>query len=98
MGREIDLIIAVLAIGSGLLMLFGKGDLFLSSSRDPGRYSQYDMKKFERPCGVVILLTGLLTLADSYIQNVTFTIVYLVVIVLLFAWLFWFYRTKCRKS
>ena len=98
MGRELDLIIALFAAGAGVLLLTGHGDLFFSKKADPLRYAGYDMKKFEKPCGIVFILVGILTMADSFIGNYIFSLVYLGLIVLLFVWLFWYYRTKCRKS
>ena len=98
MGKELDLIIALFAVGAGVLMLTGHSDLFFSKRTDPLRYSSYDMKKFEKPCGIVLILVGILTLADSYIGNPVFSMVYLGLTILLFAWLFWYYRNRCRKS
>ncbi len=98
MGKELDLVIALFAVGAGVLMLTGHSDLFFSKRADPLRYSGYDMKKFEKPCGIVFILDGILTFADSYIRSAVFSIVYLGLIILLFAWLFWYYRNRCRKS
>ena len=97
MGRTFDVIIIAASLICGVLLLTGHGDFLLKSGNQKERNNIYDEKKLSKASGIFLLLVGALTCADVLITAPVFSIIYLVVVVVVFAGFIFYITKKCKK-
>ena len=64
--RTLDFVLAVGAIVIGIMLLSGKGAIFMGGGDAQKRRKQYDQKKMEKASGVAMIVIGIATGIDSY--------------------------------
>lgn len=96
--RTLDLVLTVGAIVIGIMLLCGKGAIFMGGGDAQKRRKQYDQKKMERASGVAMIVIGIATGVDSCTTSVYAKIAYTVFLVLVLIMLVAYYRIKCRKQ
>ena len=92
-----DMILTVAALVMGVMLLAGRGDILLKGGNADARKKIYDEKKLQRVYGVTLILLGILTALDMVIKSYAYDIVYLVVVIVIFAISVVIVRKKCRK-
>ena len=92
-----DMILTVAALVMGVMLLAGRGDILLKGGNADARKKIYDEKKLQRVYGVTLILLGILTALDMVIKSYVYDIVYLVVVIVIFAISVVIVRKKCRK-
>ena len=92
-----DMILTVAALVMGVMLLAGRGDILLKGGNADARKKIYDEKKLQRVYGVTLILLGVLTALDMVIKSYVYDIVYLVVVIVIFAISVVIVRKKCRK-
>lgn len=97
MDKTFDYILAFGAMIIGILILTGNGEMFLKGGNEELRKKMFDQKKMERATGIGMLLIGIATLIDSFTTGIYAKIIYIGVIVLIFAVLIYYVNKKCKK-
>ena len=92
-----DMILTVAALVMGVMLLAGRGDILLKGGNADARKKIYDEKKLQKVYGVTLILLGILTALDMVIKSYVYDIVYLVVVIVIFAISVVIVRKKCRK-
>ena len=92
-----DMILTILALGAGILLLTGHGDILMKGGNAGERKKLYDEKKMQRASGVTMIIFGHLTGADFFIDSYIYEIVYLVLVIAIFVGLVIYIRKKCKK-
>lgn len=92
-----DMILTVAALVMGVMLLAGRGDILLKGGNADARKKIYDEKKLQKVYGVTLILLGILTALDMVIKSYAYDIVYLVVVIVIFAISVVIVRKKCRK-
>lgn len=92
-----DMILTVAALVMGVMLLAGRGDILLKGGNADARKKIYDEKKLQKVYGVTLILLGVLTALDMVIKSYVYDIVYLVVVIVIFAISVVIVRKKCRK-
>lgn len=92
-----DMILTVAALVMGVMLLAGRGDILLKGGNADARKKIYDEKKLQKIYGVTLILLGILTALDMVIKSYAYDIVYLVVVIVIFAISVVIVRKKCRK-
>lgn len=95
--RTFDFVLAIGSLVVGILLLTGNGAIFMGGGNAQKRQKQYDEKKMERASGIALILIGIATGIDSYTTGVIAKVIYTVVLIVIFAALVVYYRTKCKK-
>ena len=80
-----DMILTVAALVMGVMLLAGRGDILLKGGNADARKKIYDEKKLQKVYGVTLILLGVLTALDMVIKSYVYDIVYLVVVIVIFA-------------
>lgn len=93
-----DLILTVGSIIIGIMLLAGKGSIFMGGGNAQKRHSEYDEKKMEKASGIALILVGIVTGIDTVTTGAAAKIGYTVALVVIFAGLIIYYRTKCKKN
>ena len=96
--RTLAYILAIGAIVVGILLLCGKGDMFMGGGNVQERRKQYDQKKMERASGVAMIIIGIATGIDSFTTSLAAKIIYTLFLVIVLVVLVVYYRKKCRKK
>lgn len=97
MDRTLDIILTVGALIVGIMMLTGHGEIFMKGGNDDLRKKIYDEKKMEKSGGIAMLILGIATGINMYTTGLTAKVVYIVVVIVVFAALVYYLRTKCKK-
>ena len=95
MGRAFDIFIIAASLICGVLLLTGNGGFLLKTGN--AKNNVYDEEKLSKASGIFLLLVGALTLADVLVTNPVFSMVYLVVVIIVFAGFIFFITRKCKK-
>ncbi len=93
-----DLILTVGCLICGILLLMGKGDFLVNDKNSSQRNKEYDMDKAKKGFGVMLLLVAGVTVLNSYLNNFICSIIYIFVIVGLFAGSFAYMKVACKKT
>ena len=93
----LDLVLTVGAIFIGVILLAGKGAVFMGGGNVENRKKEYDQKKMEKASGVTLIAIGIATGIDSFTTGMAAKIVYTVVLVVILAVFLIYCRKKCRK-
>lgn len=97
MGKTFDVVLTVAALVIGVMMFFGKGDLFLSDKNAAEREKKYDMTKAQRGFGVMLIVVGIATGISMLFDSTISYAIYMVVIILAFVGGFFYMRKFCQK-
>ena len=97
MGRTFDIIIIAASFICGVLLLTGNGGFLLKSGNSKERNNVYDEEKLAKASGIFLLIVGVLTLLDVLFTAPVFSIVYLVVVIVVFAAFIFYITKKCKK-
>ena len=92
-----DLILTVAAIGMGVMLLTGHGDILMKGGNAAERKRLYDEKKIQLISGVTLLIFGVLTGLDMLIKSYVYDIIYLVLVIVIFIAMVVLIRKKCKK-
>lgn len=95
--RTFDFVLAIGSLLAGILLLTGNGAVLMGGGDTKKRRKQYDEKKMEKASGIALILIGIATGIDSYTTGVIAKVIYTIVLVVIFAALLVYYRTKCKK-
>ncbi|MDC7286494.1 DUF3784 domain-containing protein [Blautia schinkii] len=98
MGRTLDFILTFAAIVVGIMLVTGNGGIFMKGGNTELRKKLYDEKKMEKSSGIALILIGIATGIDSYTTGVAAKVTYIVVLVVIFAALIYYLKTKCKKQ
>lgn len=99
MGQSFDILLTVVALAAGIMLLTGHGDFFLKGGNAELRKAKYDEKKMTKGSGVALILIGILTGIDSYVNGgVVFEIIYVVLILVIMIGLGLYLKFKCAKK
>lgn len=93
----LDVLLTGVCLVVGFLLVIGKGSFFMKGGNDQARKAMYDEKKMEKASGVALLLIGAATGIDMFTDGFTAKMVYIVVLIVILAGLFYYMRTKCKK-
>ncbi|MCI6005149.1 MAG: DUF3784 domain-containing protein [Blautia sp.] len=96
--RTLDFVLAVGAIVIGIMLLSGKGAIFMGGGDAQKRRKQYDQKKMEKASGVAMIVIGIATGIDSYTTGMFAKIGYTVFLVLVLIALVAYFKMKCKKQ
>lgn len=88
-------IITAVSLIGGVLLLTGHGNFLIQEGGANKGKRIHDEKKTARACGIALLIAGALSLVDCFVTAMAFKIVYIVLIVAIFAVLFWYIAKKC---
>ncbi len=97
LGTEFDWFIGLICVFCGILILTGHGDFIMKGGNAQARREHYDEKKMVVPTGIAFLLIGGLTILNIYMTTTWAHVVYLILMVAVFAGLIVYYQMKCRK-
>ena len=92
-----DLILTVAALGVGVMLLTGHGDILMKGGNAAERKRLYDEKKIQLISGVTLLIFGVLTGLDMLIKSYVYDIIYLVLVIVIFIAMVVLIRKKCKK-
>ena len=92
-----DLILTVAALGMGVMLLTGHGDILMKGGNAAERKRLYDEKKIQLISGVTLLIFGVLTGLDMLIKSYVYDIIYLVLVIVIFIAMVVLIRKKCKK-
>ncbi len=100
LGTGFDIFIGLVSLVCGIMLLTGNGDILLNGRGTAAeeRRKVYDVKKMEKPTGIVLVIVGVLTLLDTYLKIPALQAAYLFIVIALFAGLFVYYRKKCMRK
>lgn len=98
MGRTLDFILTFAAVVVGIMLVTGNGGIFMKGGNTELRKKLYDEKKMEKASGIALILIGIATGIDSYTTGVVAKVTYIVVLVVIFAALIYYLKTKCKKQ
>ncbi len=99
MGNTWGIIIAAISFIGGILLLTGNGDFLMRGGANAAeRKKMYDQTKVEKATGIALLVVGAATVIDLFTESLAAKIIYTVVIIAVFAALFYYMRTKCLKK
>ncbi len=97
-GTLIDYILTVAAIVVGIMLLMGKGEIFMKGGNTELRKKLYDEKKMEKVSGIALILIGAATGISTLTTNPIVQIVYLVFLVVVFIVWVYMLKVKCKKK
>ena len=97
-GTLIDYILTVAAIVVGIMLLMGKGEIFMKGGNTELRKKLYDEKKMEKVSGIALILIGAATGISKLTTNPIVQIVYLVFLVVVFIVWVYMLKVKCKKK
>lgn len=92
-----DILITVAAIVIGILLLLGKGDIFMGGKSAADRNKEYDDKKVQKGFGVTLIIVGIATGISALFQTTASYIIYIVVVILAFGGGVYYMRKYCKK-
>lgn len=95
--ESLDLFLTVAALIMGVMLLTGHGDVLMGGGNAAERKKIYDEKKVEKVSGITMLIFGVLTGVDMFLEAAVFKIAYLVLVILIFIGMVVYIRKKCRK-
>ena len=95
--QSLDIILTVAALIMGVMLLTGHGDIFMRGGNANERKKIYDEAKVQKATGVTMLLFGVITGIDMFLDGVGFKIAYLVIVIVIFVAMIVYIRKKCRK-
>ena len=98
LGTGFDIFIGLASLVCGILLLTGNGDILLKSSNSAEQRKIYDVKKMEKPTGIILVLIGILTLVDTWLNIQVLHALYFFIVLVLFVILFIYYRKKCMRK
>ena len=83
MGKSFDFLLTAAALIAGILLLTGHGDFLLKGGNAELRKAKYDEAKMTKGSGVALILIGILTGIDSYVQSgMAAEIIYVILLLL----------------
>lgn len=94
---SLDLILTVAALVMGVLLLSGHGEFLMKGGNAAERKKLYDEQKVQKAAGVTMILFGIITGVDMMIDALASKIIYLVLIVVIFAGMVFYIRKYCKK-
>ena len=98
MGKTFDIFVIVVSFAAAGMLLTGHSDFIMNGGDRNKRKSIYDEKKMSKVFGIAFLLSGILTVLDSYVFKAAWSsIVYTVLLIIIFAAAMIYVRKKCRK-
>lgn len=97
MGQSLDIVLTVGAIIIGLMLITGNGGMFLRGGNEQLRRERYDEEKMAKGAGVAFILAGIATGISMFFETSTAKAIYVVVLALIFAGMFYYIKTKCGK-
>ncbi len=92
----LNLFIIAGSLIAGVMMLTGHGSVFMGGGNSQERKKRFDEKKMERASGIALVLVGIATAIDCITKTFAAKIIYMVVIVLIFAVLIIYIQKKCK--
>ena len=92
----LNLFIIAGSLIAGVMMLTGHGSVFMGGGNSQERQKRFDEKKMQRASGIALVLVGIATAIDCITKTFAAKIIYMVVIVLIFAVLIIYIQKKCK--
>lgn len=93
---SLDVIFTVGSLIIGIMLLTGHGDIFMRGGNPQERKKRFDEKKMERASGIAFVLMGVVTGVDCLTESLAAKIIYMVVLIAIFAGLIIYIQKKCR--
>lgn len=97
MGTSLDYILTFASLIVGVMLLAGKGEIFLKGGNSDMRKKLYDEKKMEKGSGVALILIGIASGIDIFTTTMAAKIAYIIALVIIFAGLVYYLKVKCKK-
>lgn len=97
MGTTLDYILTIAALVVGIMLLMGKGEIFMKGGNADFRKKYYDEKKMEKGSGIALVLIGIASGIDIFTTSVAAKIAYIVVLIIIFIGLVYYLKVKCKK-
>ena len=95
--QSLDIFLTVAALIMGVMLLTGHGDILMRGGNANERKKIYDEAKVQKATGVTMLLFGVITGIDMFLDGVGFKIAYLVIVIVIFVAMIVYIRKKCKK-
>ena len=95
--QSLDIFLTVAALIMGVMLLTGHGDILMRGGNANERKKIYDEAKVQKATGVTMLLFGVVTGIDMFLDGVGFKIAYLVIVIVIFVAMIVYIRKKCKK-
>ena len=95
--QSLDIFLTVAALIMGVMLLTGHGDILMRGGNANERKKIYDEAKVQKATGVTMLLFGVVTGIDMFLEGVGFKIAYLVIVIVIFVAMIVYIRKKCKK-
>lgn len=97
MGTSLDYILTFASLIVGVMLLIGKGEIFLKGGNSDMRKKLYDEKKMEKGSGIALILIGIASGIDIFTTTMAAKIAYIIVLIIIFAGLIYYLKVKCKK-
>lgn len=96
-GTALDYILTIAALVVGILLLAGKGSVFMKGGNTELRRKLYDERKMEKSSGIALVLIGIGTGVSTFTTSAAVQIGYIVFLIVVFvAWIYYL-KVKCKK-
>ena len=97
LGREFDMLLTFASLVVGVMLVIGKGSIFMKGGNTKERQEKYDVRKMEKATGVAFIIIGILTGIDSYTTGLWAELVYVLLLIAILGILIFYIRTRCTK-
>ena len=94
---SLNIILTIAAFIVGIMLLTGRGDIFLKGGNSDISKKLYDEEKMAKASGVALILIGVVSAIDLFTTALAFKIAYIAALQIIIVGLVCYLRLKCKK-